>query len=67
MSTHPQPDAAKRDAEIGLKQAEETSHPNELPNTPQYLKSKPEFGRTLGLLGAAAVIIILVGLFAVLA
>lgn len=67
MSTHSQADAAKRDAEIELKQAEETSLPNELPNTPQNLKNKPEFGRTLGLLGAIAVVVIIIGLFAVFA
>lgn len=52
-----------RDAWADLKQAEESSLPNSLPNTPQNQKYKPELSRTLGLLGAIAVIAILVGIY----
>lgn len=54
---------SERDAWADLKQVEESSLPNSLPNTPQNQKNKPEISRTLGLLGAIAVIAILIGIY----
>lgn len=44
--------------EVRMKQAEESSLPNELPNTRRFQEGKPEFGRTVGLLGAVILLFI---------
>lgn len=63
MKTDPQADET-RDADAELKQAEETSLPNALPNTRQFQSAKPNYGRTIGLIASIVILLVILALFA---
>lgn len=60
---HPTDEKVK-DANFDLKQAEETSLPNSLPNTRRFIPSKPNFSRTAGLIGAMIVVLVILAIAA---
>lgn len=57
-------DEKVQDANFELKQAEETSLPNSLPNTRRFTPAKPNFGRTAGLIGAIIAVLVILAIAA---
>jgi len=57
-------DMSNAEAEADLKQTQETSLPNALPNTAHSPHPKPNHWRTAGIAGAIAVIVLLLLIYA---